>query len=169
MNILETMLSAGGGGAVKQLATQFGITAPQATTAATALLPALAGGLQERLASGDAGGITDLLKSGTLTKFANNPSTLATPGALQQGNALLGTIFGSGDLSNLTSMVAEKAGIGSGVVGNMLPIATTLFASFLSKSTAAGNDLSTVVGQFADAGHIGILSTVKGLVSKVFG
>jgi hypothetical protein len=50
MNIIDTVLSAGNGGLVKQLAGQLGITPLQVISAASALLPALAGGLQQRLA-----------------------------------------------------------------------------------------------------------------------
>jgi hypothetical protein len=52
MNLLETMLSAGDGGVVKQLAGQFGINSEQAGSVISTLLPALAGGLKERLGQG---------------------------------------------------------------------------------------------------------------------
>ena len=116
MNILETMLSGGGGGIVNQLASQFGISPGQATSATSALVPALAGGMQERLASGDASGIADLISSGKLTQFADNSDSLASPAALDQGKTLLSKIFGSGDTGHMASMVAEKVGLGSGVI-----------------------------------------------------
>jgi hypothetical protein len=167
MNILETTLTAGGGGVVKQLANQFGISSEQATSAISALLPALAGGLKEKLASGSGSGISDLFSGGSFTKFAENPSSLATPTALEQGKSLVNRIFGSGDLTSLVSMVAEKAGISTSVVSNMLPIAATLLGTVIAKNAAAGNKLTDVVGQFADAGQSGFLKAVKGLISKV--
>jgi hypothetical protein len=167
MNILENMLSAGGGGVVKQLANQFGIGSEQATSAISALVPALAGGLKEKLASGSGSEISDLLSGGSFTRFAENPSSLATPAALEQGKSLVNRIFGSGDLTSLVSVVAEKSGISTSVVSNMLPIAATLLGTFIAKNTTAGNKLTDVVGQFANAGHSGVLSTLKGLISKV--
>jgi len=169
MNILETMLSAGGGGIVNQLAGQFGISADQATAATSALLPALAGGLKEKLASGDASGITNLISSGKLTQFADNPASLATPAALDQGKSLLSKIFGSGDTSSLVSAVAEKVGLSSGLINTILPIAATLLGSLLSKKSAAGANLADTVGQFASVGHSGLLDAVKGLTSKMLG
>ena len=56
MNILETMLSAGDSGVVKQLASQFGVNSEQATSVVSTLLPALAGGLKEKIAHGDTSG-----------------------------------------------------------------------------------------------------------------
>jgi hypothetical protein len=169
MNILETMLSAGGGGIVKQLAGQFGINADQATAVTSALLPALAGGLKEKMESGDSSGITKLINSGSLTQFADNPANLATPAALEQGKTLLSSIFGSGDTSDLISAVAEKVGLGSGLVRAILPIGATLLGSFLSKKAAAGDNVNDTLGQLASVGHSGLMDAVRGLASKVLG
>ena len=169
MNLLETMLSAGGGGVVKQLAGQFGINSEQAGSVVSTLLPALAGGLKERLGEGGTSGLSDLISGGTLTKFADNPSSLATPAALEQGKSLVSKIFGSTDLTNLVSTVAEKAGVSSSVVTSILPIAATLLGGLLSKSTSGGSSLTDVVDQVASAGHSGIVDTVKSMAAKVFG
>jgi hypothetical protein len=61
MNVLETILSAGGGGVVKQLAGQFGITPDQVTSSVSAIVPALANGAKEKLASGDNLGLSQLI------------------------------------------------------------------------------------------------------------
>jgi hypothetical protein len=168
MSILDSILSSGSGGVVNQLAGQFGITAGQARSAASALLPALASGMQEKLKSGDTG-LASLLGGGTLTQFADNPSALATPAALEQGKSLLARTFGSGDMSNIVSTVAEKAGIGSGVVSSMLPIAATFLGGVLSKSAASGGNLTDTLGQLSGTASEGLLGAVKSLASKVLG
>jgi len=168
MNLLESMLSAGDGGVVKQLAGQFGIDSEQATSIVSTLLPALAGGLKERLGQGDTSGLLALIGGGNLTRFADNPSSLATPAALEQGKSLVSTIFGSADLTNLVSTVAEKAGVSSSVVTSILPIAASLLGGLLSKSTSGGSSLTDVLDQVASAGHSGILGAVKGLAAKLF-
>jgi hypothetical protein len=169
MNILESMLSSGGGGIVSQLASQFGISANQATAATSALLPALAGGLKEKLTGGDTSGITNLISGGSLSQFADNPASLASPAALDQGKSILSKIFGSGDTSDLVSMVAEKVGIGHGVISSMLPIAATMLGGFLSKKAAGGASLTDTIGQLAGVGQSGLLDTVKGLTSQMRG
>jgi hypothetical protein len=163
------MLSAGGGGIVNQLASQFGINAEQATAATSALLPALAGGLKEKLDSGSGSSITSLINSGTLTQYADNPASLGTPAALEQGKSLLSGIFGSGDTSDLVSMVAERVGLSSGLIRTMLPIGATLLGSFLSKKAASGGNVSDTLGHLANVGHSGLLDAVKGLASRVLG
>ena len=169
MNIIETMLAAGDGSVIKQLAGQFGVNSDQATSVISTLLPALAGGLKEKLARGDTSGLSDLISGGTLTKFADNPSSLATPEALEQGKSLVSKIFGSEDLTNVISKVAEKAGVSSNVVTSILPVAATLLGGLLSKSSSAGGNLTDVIDQVASAGHSGIVDAVKGLAAKMFG
>jgi hypothetical protein len=170
MSILDSVLSAGNGGLVKQLAGQFGITPDQATSATAALLPAIAAGAQEKLATGGSTALSDLISGGSLAKFAADPVSLGTPDAVDQGNSILNQIFGSGDLSNIASTVAEKAGISSSVVTRMLPIAATILGSFLSQSGASGkDDLAKKLGAIADVGHSGVLGAVKDLAAKVFG
>jgi hypothetical protein len=169
MSILDSLLSAGDGGVVKQLAGQFGVNSEQATSVVSSLLPALAGGLKEKLAHGDTSGLSNLISGGSLTKFADNPSSLATPEALEQGKSLVSKIFGSEDLTSVVSKVAEKAGVGSNIVTSILPIAATLLGGLLSKSSSAGGNLTDVIDQVASAGHSGIVDAVKGLAAKMFG
>ena len=169
MSILDSLLSAGDGVVVKQLAGQFGVNSEQATSVVSSLLPALAGGLKEKLAHGDTSGLSNLISGGSLTKFADNPSSLATPAALEQGKSLVSKIFGSEDLTNVVSMVAEKAGVNSSVITSILPIAATLLGSLLSKHKSAGGNLTDVLDQVVSAGHSGVLGAVKSLAAKVFG
>jgi len=113
--------------------------------------------------------LSNLISGGNLTQFADNPSSLATPAALEQGKSLVSKIFGSADLTNLVSTVAEKAGVSSSVVTSILPIAATLLGGLLSKSTSRGSSLTDVVDQVASAGHSGIPDAVKSMAAKVFG
>lgn len=170
MNLLETLLSsAEGGGIVNQLAGQFGLNADQAASAVSTIIPALAGGLKEKLAGGGASGLTELLAGGTLTQFADNPTSLSSPAALDMGKSLLNMIFGGGDLGNLTSMMSEKAGVSGGIINSMLPIVASLLGGFLSKNLGSnGNDLGGLLGALTGDSE-GILGAVKGLAAKIFG
>jgi hypothetical protein len=167
MSVLENVLSLGNSGLVEQLAGQFGINPEQAASAVTALLPALAGGLKEKLASAAGPALSNLISGGSLTQFADNPAALATPAALAQGNSILGQIFGGSDLSNIASTVAQKVGISSGVITAMLPIAATLLGGLLSKSTAGGKGNLTEVVDALAGGHHGLMDAIKGFASKV--
>ena len=168
MNIIENLLSTESSGIVTQLANQFGITSDQATSATSALLPALAGGVKEKLAGNQGSILSDLISGGSLSKFTD-PASLGTPAALEQGKTLLTSIFGSGDLSNVVPMVAQKAGVDGSVISRMLPVVTTALGAFLSKRAASGDNLSDTVNSLASVGHEGILGAVKTLAAKIFG
>ena len=79
MNILESVLSAGNGGVVKQLASQFGINADQAGSAVSALLPALAGGVKEKLTSEGGLALSKLVSDRKPKQFSDDPASLASP------------------------------------------------------------------------------------------
>jgi hypothetical protein len=170
VNILESVLSAGSSGVVDQLANQFGINVDQAGSAVSALLPALAGGLKEHLSSGGGSALSNLISGGSLGKFADDPSSLGTPAAVTQGKSILNQIFGSGDLTNIASTVAQKVGISSSVITSMLPIAASLLGGLLTKSMASGQgNLTDLVSGIASSGHHGLMDAVKGFASKVLG
>jgi hypothetical protein len=170
MSVLDTVLSAAGGsGTVNQLAEQFGIDPKQTMSAVTTLLPALAGGMKEKMAAGDTSGLSDVITKGHLTQYADDPSSLSSPEAIDQGNSILRKIFGSGDTGNLISMVAEKVGISHGVIEKMLPIVATLFGAILAKKHEAGGKLTDTLDHFAHTGHGGFAGAVKSFTSKMFG
>ena len=138
MNLLEQILSAQNGGAVKQVSQQFGLDQNQATSAISALLPALAGGLGKNMSQ--QGGIESLL--GALTKgnhsrYLEQPELLAQPGAVNDGNGILGHILGSKDASRaVATRAAQQTGIGSDVLKKMLPVVAAMAMGSMSKQAA---------------------------------
>ncbi len=172
MNLIESLISAGDGSALKQLAGQFGLNGDQTSSALATIVPALAGGLKEKLAAGgpSAGTLTSLISGGSLSGFLDNPQELTSPAAVDTGNSLLSQIFGGGSLGNLTSMIGEKTGISPDTIAKMLPVVMTLVGAFLSKN-AAGNkdaDLTNMLGALS-GDSTGIMGAVKGLAAKIFG
>ena len=168
MKLLDSILSAGNGGFMRQIAGQLGITPAQAASATSALLPAIAAGAQEKLASGGTMAFADLISSPNLSRFATDPTSLGTPAAVYQGESLLNHIFGNGDLSGIASAVAEKVRISSSVVTRMLPIAATMLGAFLSKSANSGEgDMTEQLGEIASAGDSDVLGVVRDVTAKV--
>ena len=172
MNLIENLISAGDGSVLKQLAGQFGLNGDQASSALATIVPALAGGLKEKLAGGgdSANALTGLISGGSLTNFLDNPAGLGSPAASETGTNLLSQIFGGGSLGNLTSMIGEKTGIGSDVISKMLPIVMTLVGAFLSKNAATNKDtdLTGMLGMLS-GDSAGLMGAVKGLAAKIFG
>jgi hypothetical protein len=172
MNLIETMLSAGTGGIAQQLASQFGLDASKAGSVVGAVGPLLAHGLKEKLATDPTGGgLLDMLKSGTLDQYADNPASLATPEAAQQGQSILGSLFGgnSSAISNIVSAVAEKTGVSSGVIQNMLPVLASLVMGFLAKRTGGDPGKVTHTLDAITGEHAGFLSSLKTAAGKIFG
>lgn len=96
MNLIETMLSAANGGVGQQLASQFGLDTNQVGSVVTSLAPSLAGALKEKVSSGSATGLLDTLNHSNLQKYVDDPASLASPGAAQAGQNILGQLFGGG-------------------------------------------------------------------------
>jgi hypothetical protein len=141
MDLLQTVLNAQGGGAVDELARNFGLDRNQAQSAVATLLPALAGGLKrEATSQGGLDGLLGALAQGNHQRYLENPSALTAPETIQDGNGILGHILGSKDVSRRVAADASaKTGIGADVLKRMLPMVAALAMGALSKGTAGGH------------------------------
>lgn len=183
MDLLNMLLNAGNGGAVKQMARNFGLDESQATSAISNLLPALGQGLA-RNASKPNGidGIMKALSSGKHTQYIDNLDTLGDENTVRDGNGILGHILGSKDVSRQVAGAASaKTGIGQDVLKKMLPVVAAMAMGALSKqrSGSAINALGSggqsqdglmgMLGQFLDRDNDGsMLDDVLGMASKLF-
>jgi hypothetical protein len=138
MNILESIMGARDGAAVQQLATQFGLKPEQATAAVGALMPALAAGLARNMATNRAG-LESALASGHHETYIDQPEVLGAPETTADGNAILGHIFGSKDVSrNVAAGAAQKTGVDSAVLKKMLPLLASLAMGAMARQKKAG-------------------------------
>jgi hypothetical protein len=173
MNLIETLLSGStGSGIVQQLGSQFGLDAGKVTSVVGAVAPLLAHGLKEKLASDPTGGgLLSTLQSGSLAQYAENPSALASPEAAQQGQSILGSLFGTsgGALNNVLSAVSGKTGVSSSLLQSILPVLATLVMGFLSKQTAGDPGKLTSTLNAISGEHAGLLSSLKAAAGKLFG
>jgi len=182
MNILNAILGAGDGQAVGALAQQFGLSKDDASSALGALLPALAGGLQRNVSQRS--GLESLvgaLTSGQHGRYLDEPSMLGAPATVTDGNAILGHILGSKDVSRaVASNAAASTGIGEDVLKRMLPVIATMAMGALARQTASAGspNLSAAsmsdniggIASFLDMNKDGsIVDDVAGLAGKLFG
>jgi len=184
MNIMNAILGAQDGQAVGALSQQFGLSQDQTVSALGALLPALAGGLQRNLSS--QGGLNQLmsaLTNGEHGRYLDDVGSLRSADTVSDGNAILGHILGSPDVSRAVANNASSAtGIGPDVLKRMLPVIATLAMGALAKQAATqqlqpgqpgraqmtGNIGS--LASFLDVNHDGsIADDVMGFVGKMFG
>ena len=177
MDLLETVLNAQGGAAVNELARNFGLEKGQAISAVEQLLPALAAGLQ-RNATNPSGleGLMGALAGGRHQQYLDDPSTLTAPGALSDGNGILGHILGSKDVSRqVAAQASAQTGISADVLKKMLPILATLAMGALSKGSApaggtaaaSGSGIFGMLGPLLDSNRNGsVADDVMGMLGK---
>jgi len=160
MNILETILAAQNGGAVKQIGQQLGLGDDQAASVLSALAPALAGGLQQNLQSpGGLEALMGALSGGQHAQYLDNPSMLGS--ATGEGNGILGHILGSKDASRaVAARAAQQTGLDAGILKQALPLVATLVMGAMAKGTSAG----AAVAPGAGAG--GLLSMLTPLLDQ---
>jgi hypothetical protein len=128
MDLLQTILNAKDGRAVDDLGRNLGLDRDQTVSAIQGLMPALAGAMATNAAK--PGGLENLesaLTSGGHSRYLDDPAQVAQPEAIQDGNGILGHLFGSKDVSRqVASGAAAQTGIGADVLKRMLPMLATL-------------------------------------------
>lgn len=178
MNVLESILNAQDGAAVRQLGSQVGLPPNQATAALSALVPALAAGFQRNLQS--QGGLENLiaaLSSGSHNQYIDNPATLANEAAQTDGNGILGHLFGSKDVSRqVASRAAAQTGLSEDVLKRMLPlVAGLMMAAFAKRSRStspltaglAGGGLASMLTPLLDQNRDGsIVDDVTSMIGR---
>jgi len=137
MNILDMIMAAQGGKAAGNMGSQFGLNAKQSQGAVAALLPAISSALKKNTASPQGlQGLLGALQGGGHEQFLDSSDMYAKPETRDQGNAILGHLFGSKDVSRaVAGHAAEQSGIDTGVLKKMLPMVATMAMGSLSKQT----------------------------------
>ncbi|MCC6162449.1 MAG: DUF937 domain-containing protein [Acidobacteria bacterium] len=155
--MLEQLLGAGNGAAVDQIGRQLGLDSAQTTSALEALLPTVAAGFR-RSASGS-GGLESLIGTiaggGASAGPLDMLSRLGQASTVTDGNAILGQIFGSKDVSReVAARASAQTGIGPDVLKALLPIVASLVMGAMAKGAAPGG---SPLGQAAAPGGGGLL------------
>ncbi len=182
MDLLQSVMNAGGGAAVSQLAQKFNLNQDQAAAAVASLLPAIASGVQNKI--GSEGGLQSVLASltsGQHTKYADDPNALNHPNAAAESTGVLNQILpGQEAHQQVAEQAAQQTGISPDVLRQMLPIVASLVMGAMSKHVEAGNlqnagpaeqssGLINMLGPLLSGGNAGSLaSSVLGMASKFF-
>ena len=176
MNLLESILNSQDGELVRQIAGSLNLDEDKARSAMGALLPALGNGLNRNASSPQ--GLQDLLGAlsrGDHARYVERPETLTQPAAVEEGNGILGHVFGSKEVSRqVAARAAERTGIDTSVLKQMLPLLATAAMGALSRSGAdagqsqdAGAGLAGMLGQMLDADKDGsVVDDLMGLAGR---
>ncbi|HSN72827.1 MAG TPA: DUF937 domain-containing protein, partial [Steroidobacteraceae bacterium] len=138
--LLDSILSAASGNVVDDLARQFKTDPAQTRDALSQLTQVLGRGLSQQTASPDGlGQLLEALRGGNHSQYLDQPEVLTRPQTRAEGDAILGHVFGSKQVSrDVASRVGSSSGIDPAIVKQMLPVAATLVMGFLSKQNQAG-------------------------------
>lgn len=153
-------------GSLDSIARELGISTEQASAGAQALAPAMLGGFQKVAQEGD-GGLPDLLSSlggGGLLDQVLSPQ----PTDPSAGNAVLGQIFGSKDVSRTVAQdAAGRSGLSPELLKKMLPllamVVTGLMAKGQSQAGTAGGGLGGMLGSILGGGQASPAGGLGGL------
>ncbi|KTE41864.1 MULTISPECIES: DUF937 domain-containing protein [unclassified Sphingopyxis] len=135
MNLTDILSQAGG---IESMAKDLGIPPAMAKQGADALLPAILGGFKKQ-AQGSGGGAAGLEGLGGLLGQLGGGGLLDAvigpqPTPVEQGNDVLGQIFGTKEVSrSVAGDAAAKTGIDAGTLRKMLPILAMLVAGYMAK------------------------------------
>ncbi|MEP3892069.1 MAG: DUF937 domain-containing protein [Hellea sp.] len=179
MNLLDMIMSAQNGATAQQAGAQLGLNQQQSQSAIAALLPAISSALKQNTASPQGlAGLLGALQGGQHEQYLENPQMLGQQQTVTDGNAILGHLFGSKDVSRaVAGRASEKTGIGADVLKKLLPLVATMAMGSLSKQTKQPTMQSALTGmaiqhlmgggnQTSGGGLGGILSAVLGGKAK---
>lgn len=148
MNLLETILQAQNGGAVSQLSNQFGLDQGQTNSALAQLIPALASGMKNNVGKQDGlDSLMSALSRGKHDRYLDDVSQLGQQETVADGNAILGHLLGSKQVSReVASRASQNTGIDTSILKKMLPIVATMVMGGMSKQSGAGGMLGSLLG-----------------------
>ncbi|MEQ1688732.1 MAG: DUF937 domain-containing protein [Sphingopyxis sp.] len=156
-----------GSGALDSAARELGIDPAVAASGAAVLLPAILGGFKNQAQQapggldGAAGGLGSIL-SGMGGGGLLDAVVGAQPTPVDQGNSILGQIFGSKDVSRQVAAHGEaQSGISAETLRRLLPIVAMLVAGYMARQQGGG-DAAAPAAPAAPAG--GAMSDILGSV-----
>jgi hypothetical protein len=131
---------------------QFGLDEQQTQAAFDALAPVVAAGLRRNSQSDDGlAGLLGALAGGSHVRYVEDQSVLTSPGTVDEGNAILGHVFGSKDVSRgVAQQLSASTGIGESILKKLLPIIATMVMGQIAKKALGGGSQSSGGGGLGD-------------------
>jgi hypothetical protein len=125
---------------ISEIGRQFGLNEAQTRAAFEQLTPVVAAGIRRNNQT-DNGleGLLKALQAGGHSRYADDTSALQFDRVADDGNAILGHVFGSKDVSrNVANQAADLSGVGSAVLKKMLPVIAAIVMGQLAKRMGGG-------------------------------
>lgn len=148
LNLLEMIETVNGGAAKRELGQQLGLDENQTQAALKSLLPALSAGLKANTEKpGGLQALLEALNRGNHEDYLDRPERLREPETVMDGNAILGHLLGSKDMSrSVASKAAQKTGLTDNLLKSALPLVASLVMGSLSKQSKDPGVASQLMG-----------------------
>ncbi|MEO9339447.1 DUF937 domain-containing protein [Mesorhizobium sp. SB112] len=162
--LFDMLANAQNGNGLEALSRQFGLSQKQTQSAVEALLPAFSQGLRRNTADPyGMGSFVTAMASGQHAKYFEDAGKAFSPSGVEEGNGILGHLFGSKDLSRaVAGQAAQATGIGQDVLKQMLPVIASMIMGGLFKQSTnqaqaggfggSGNPLGEIIEQMMRQG-----------------
>ncbi|TIL42184.1 DUF937 domain-containing protein [Mesorhizobium sp.] len=136
-SLFDILAQAQNGNGMQALAQQFGLSQQQAQSAVEALLPAFSQGLKRSTSDPyGLGAFMTAMASGQHAKYFEDAGRAFSPQGVDEGNGILGHLFGSKDLSRaVASQAAQASGVTQQILQQMLPVVASMMMGGLFKQT----------------------------------
>ncbi|WP_342210780.1 DUF937 domain-containing protein [Pseudohoeflea suaedae] len=151
--------------AMKAMARQFGLSEAQVDQAMEALMPAFSAGLKRNANNPmDVGNFLQALAGGHHAQYFENMQKAFSPSGIEEGNGILGHIFGSKDVSRaVAAQAAAVTGIAESIFKQMLPIIASMVMGGLFKQSTgqmrgsagggSGNVIADIMTEMMKGGY----------------
>ena len=168
MTLNDIIQSAQGGGALQNLANQFGLSPEQTQSALQAIIPALSHGLQRAAQDpGALGNVVSEIGSGAHAGSYADPSQ--TGAAVDAGSGALGQIFGSpGVTAQIGQQISRVSGIDPQIIAGLLPAVASIAMGGLSHAMQAQGQ-GAVLNQGGAASGGGLFGSIISAVQGALG
>ena len=176
MNITDLLFDRSNSSAISEVANEFDLSEGQTKDAISSLAKSLSLGLGANTQDkGSLDNFLDALNKGNHSRYLDDPSLLGKKETRQDGNDILGHIFGNKDVSrHVAKRASKETGLSSSLLKKLLPIVATMVMGALgkkmqgnSRSSAPSRPDSGFLTQIFDRDHDGsMIDDVLGMAFK---
>lgn len=180
--LMEMLTQGGNGDAIRQMSKQFGLSYDQTESAMESLMPAFSEALKRNTADTmHFMNFMQAMASGQHANYFDNPGMAFSGNGTTEGNAILGHLFGSKEVSRaIAANAAQMTGLSQSILKQMLPTLAPMILGGLFKQMsgagsqqagASGNPLGWILEQMSGGGTQSPSSQPSGLdnpIGKMF-
>lgn len=165
MNLLDAILG-DNAGVLSALGKNANLGETDVKNVLRQLMPAFSKGISKNISSEDGlGNLLGALDSGNHQRYLESPGELGQPATVNDGNSILGHIFGSKDVSrNVAAHAANQTGVSSGLIKKLLPLVASVAMGALSKQSSTAGILGQALNSAEGSGSSGALGMLTGFL-----